>query len=304
MSRPPKITRLKPEENQPPLEAYVSDLFSLLTISTTENKTKQTVTPVNVGKPVSANGVGARTAGKVTTTANGQRQKDDTKQRHRRRSTGEPGDVSVAKKQIKHAIMTSVTKSKQTSNLVKTPLSGVKNLPPTTQECSNPNLKPKNVEPLETLSGVTSSVTPANQTAAKAKLTSMSCSDLESTNRESLAVVTEHQESHTTRELTTSMTKLTGVTGSVVGVTTNPDPVNPTNMTSNAGTTNKREHSTSLAIARLETKLVESRKNDIIEMEKRLTTNMKVIVDNSIQEALKNITSFITKVVSEDPEIL
>ena len=62
--------------------------------------------------------------------------------------------------------------------------------------------------------------------------------------------------------------------------------------------------STLLAIAKLETKLVESHKNDIIEMEKRLTTNMKVIVDNLIQEALKNITSTITKVVSEDPEIL
>ena len=39
-------------------------------------------------------------------------------------------------------------------------------------------------------------------------------------------------------------------------------------------------------------------------MEKRLTTNMKVIVDNLIQEALKNITSTITKVVLEDPEIV
>ena len=79
MSRPPKITRLKLEENQPPLEAYVSDLFSPLTISTTENKTKHTVTPGIVGKPVSANSVGVRRAGKLPTTTTGQKPKDDTK---------------------------------------------------------------------------------------------------------------------------------------------------------------------------------------------------------------------------------
>ena len=55
MSRPPKIIRLKPEENQPLLEAYVSDLFSPLSISTAENKMKQTVTPGNAGKTTSAN---------------------------------------------------------------------------------------------------------------------------------------------------------------------------------------------------------------------------------------------------------
>ena len=78
----------------------------------------------------------------------------------------------------------------------------------------------------------------------------------------------------------------------------------PTNMTSNVGIANESENNMLSAIARLETKLVDSRKNDIIEMEKRLTTNMKVIVDNSIQEAFKNITSTITAIVSADPEIL
>ena len=78
----------------------------------------------------------------------------------------------------------------------------------------------------------------------------------------------------------------------------------PTNMTSNAGIANESENNMLSAIARLETKLVESCKNDIIEMEKKLTTNMKVIVDNSIQEAFKNITSTVTAIVSVDPEIL
>ena len=199
---------------------------------------------------------------------------------------------------------------------MKTPLSGVKTQPPSTQESTKLNLKLMNEEHLETLSGVTSSVTPDNQIPIKANSTLMDHSDHESTNheplaggtinsdRESLAVITEHQESHTARELTASVTNLAGVTGSFAGVTTNSDPNNPTNLTSNAGITNESENSMLLAIARLETKLVESRKNDIIEIEKRLTTNMKVIVDNSIQEALKNITSTITKVVSEDPEIL
>ena len=38
-------------------------------------------------------------------------------------------------------------------------------------------------------------------------------------------------------------------------------------------------------------------------MEERLTTSMKTVVNSSIQEALKNITSTIAKVVAEDPNI-
>ena len=57
------------------------------------------------------------------------------------------------------------------------------------------------------------------------------------------------------------------------------------------------------AIARLETKLLENCEQDLTKMEERLTASMKTIVNSSIQEALKNITSSITKAVAEDPEI-
>ena len=57
------------------------------------------------------------------------------------------------------------------------------------------------------------------------------------------------------------------------------------------------------AIARLETKLLENREQDLTKMEERLTASMKTIVNSLIQEALKNITSSITKAVAEDPEI-
>ena len=126
---PPKLTKLKHEENQPPLEAYVSDLFSPLTIPTAENKTKHTVTPGNVETPVGAISVGPRTVGRLSTT--GQIPKDDTRQRRRRRSTGEPSDVSATKKQIK-TVNTGKINPRQVNNPAKTTLTGVKNQPSVT----------------------------------------------------------------------------------------------------------------------------------------------------------------------------
>ena len=58
-----------------------------------------------------------------------------------------------------------------------------------------------------------------------------------------------------------------------------------------------------LAIARLETKLLENREMDLNNMEEHLTASMKSIVDNSIKDALKTLTGAINKVVAEDPEI-
>ena len=43
----PKLTRLKPEENQPPLEAYFSDLIITPTPTSTPTPDIQPVTPVN-----------------------------------------------------------------------------------------------------------------------------------------------------------------------------------------------------------------------------------------------------------------
>ena len=44
MSRPPKVTKLKPEENQPPLEAYVTDLIITPETSTPTSVENLTVT--------------------------------------------------------------------------------------------------------------------------------------------------------------------------------------------------------------------------------------------------------------------
>ena len=75
------------------------------------------------------------------------------------------------------------------------------------------------------------------------------------------------------------------------------------NMMTNELTTQDGENSMLLAIARLETKLLENCEMDLNNMEERLTASMKSIVDNSIKDALKTLTGSINKVVAEDPEI-
>ena len=135
---------------------------------------------------------------------------------------------------------------------------------------------------------VTTSVTAANTPIGKSTTPVMNCNDLESTitrellSGEPLTVVTEHQETCIPSELSTDIITFAGITGSVAGVTANTHIVKPANMSTKTISTDGGENSTLLAIARLETKLEESHKNDFIEMEKRLTTNMKMIVDNSI----------------------
>ena len=74
-------------------------------------------------------------------------------------------------------------------------------------------------------------------------------------------------------------------------------------MITNEPTTQDGENSMLLAIARLETKLLENRETDLNNMEEHLTASMKSIVDNSIKDALKTLTGSINKVVTEDPEI-
>ena len=298
MSRPPKITRIKPEENQPPLEAYVSDLFSPLSI--TENKTKRDVTPGNEAKILSANSVEVRARNKIISQMTNQKPQDELKHRRQRRSTGEPDDVSVAKKQIKNPSVTSTTKTKQCNNSMKLSLTGVKKQLTTTHDSTKQNLKLGESKVSQTLAGVTpksTTLVPVTENQETPPTTA------ETTHQTTLTGVTDFI---TGISETPAVTKLAGGTNSLAGVTQSvetPKLENKTGMSLNPETSNENENSTLLAIARLETKLVESRKNDITEMEKRLTANMKVIVDNSIQEAIKNITSTITKAVSEDPEI-
>ena len=47
MSRPPKLTKLKPEENRPPLEAYVTDLITTPAMLIPASVENLTVTPAN-----------------------------------------------------------------------------------------------------------------------------------------------------------------------------------------------------------------------------------------------------------------
>ena len=47
MSRPPKLTKLKPEENQPLFEAYVTDLIITPAMSTPTSVENLTVMPAN-----------------------------------------------------------------------------------------------------------------------------------------------------------------------------------------------------------------------------------------------------------------
>ena len=96
---------------------------------------------------------------------------------------------------------------------------------------------------------------------------------------------------------------LAGVTATLSGVTITNSPKKCPVMSDKEQGTQGGENSMLQAIARLETKLLENREQDLTKMEERLTVSMKTIVNSSIQEALKNITSLITKAVAEDPEI-
>ena len=97
--------------------------------------------------------------------------------------------------------------------------------------------------------------------------------------------------------------RLAGVTATLSGVTITNSPKKHPVMSDKEITTQEGENSMLQAIARLETKPLENREQDLTRMEERLTASMKTIVNSSIQEALKNITSSITKAVAEDPEI-
>ena len=52
MSRPPKVTKLKPEENQPSPEAYVTDLIVTPAMSTPASVENSTVMPANNNEEV------------------------------------------------------------------------------------------------------------------------------------------------------------------------------------------------------------------------------------------------------------
>ena len=153
MSRPLRVTKIKPEENQPPLEAYVTDLIitpepitsesvktsfvtpanagdSAMLTGVTLNQAKETiqhqkdkddiqprtsasVTPANSGDPATITGV---TSSQAKLTTDSQKSKEELRQRHRPRSTCEPGEVSAAKKQAKNRRMIPKPRSQSTTD--------------------------------------------------------------------------------------------------------------------------------------------------------------------------------------------
>ena len=120
MSRPHKLTKLKPEDNQSPLEAYVSDLLVICTPTPTIPTTNatgenQTVMPANTAEHRITTGV-TNTQAKELVSVHCQKPKEDTKRRHRRRSTGELEEVSAAKKQANNKRV--IAKPKVKSNIV------------------------------------------------------------------------------------------------------------------------------------------------------------------------------------------
>ena len=85
MSRPPKLTKLKPEDNQPPLEAYVLDLIATptptptFTIPATNiTEENQSVTPANTDEHGIATGV-TTTLVKDPVSVQCHKSKEDTK---------------------------------------------------------------------------------------------------------------------------------------------------------------------------------------------------------------------------------
>ena len=83
--------------------------------------------------------------------------------------------------------------------------------------------------------------------------------------------------------------KLTGVTHSLSGVTITGVTKQHNTMASKGVNTNDNGNSKLKALARLETRLLENSEKDLNNMEQRLATGMRTIVDTSIQEALKNM---------------
>ena len=83
MSRPPKLTKLRPEDNQPPLEAYVLDLIVTPTPTPTipainATKENQAVMPANTDDHRIATGV-TTTLVKEFVPVQRQKPKEDTK---------------------------------------------------------------------------------------------------------------------------------------------------------------------------------------------------------------------------------
>ena len=151
----------------------------------------------------------------------------------------------------------------------------------------------------KTLAGVMKGdkeVSPPNDTPDKPPGESESLTGVTTSSDNALAGVTSTLSGVTITNKTEPTISLSGVTSSKLS---NVWP----NMMTNELTTQDGKNSMLLAIARLETKLLENHETDLNNVEEHLTTSMKSIVDNSIKDALKTLTGSINKVVAEDPEI-
>ena len=191
-------------------------------------------------------------------------QREEPIRRQRRRSTGEPSEVSADKKQANNKRIVTKPRIKSTSDqkdkASDKPYSKKTNI-------DNTNVNLQEIE--MTLPGVTC---PLN-------IPKSATSD----NSNTLTGVTE---------------SLAGVTLNTKSEN------QPTMATKGVNTkSSENDMLLAIAIARLKTKLLENRKKDINDLEEQITASMKAIVDNLIQDALNNITCTITKAVSDDPEI-
>ena len=305
MSRPPKLTKLKPEDNQPPLEAYVLDLIvtptptpTIPATNTTEEH--QTVMPANTDKHRIATGL-TTTLVKELGPVQCQKPKEDTKRRCRHRSMGEPGEVSAAKKQTnnKRVITKPKAKGETVIRLKHKKAQGQAEFSTITTKSGRKSASSDLKGVTKTLVGVTKEAKEAsyqNDMPDKPPGESESLTGVTTSGDNALAGVTATLSGVTITNKAEPTTSLSGVTSS------KSSKVWP-NMTTNKPTTQDGENSMLLAIARLETKLLENHETALNNMEEHLTASMKSIVDNSIKDALKTLTGSINKVVAEDPEI-
>ena len=232
---------------------------------------------------------------------NHQKNKKETKRRHRRRSTGEPGEVSAAKKQANNKRTIVKSNPKSTTKPVTV---GKHKKSSTRGEITGTTTKgERKTAPLED-TGVTSALSggtraTGHKTPASEQNELANIPDIPIGATDTLTEVTTLK----FKNQTETVEQLAGVTASLSGVTIANDPDNQPNMSVKEVTSHEEENSMLLAIARLETKLLENREKDLNNMEEHLTASMKTIVDSSIQEALKTITCSITKVVTDEAEI-
>ena len=223
---------------------------------------------------------------------------EETKRHCRRRSMGEPGEVSAAKKQANNKRVITKSRIKSTADPIVKPVGTGKHKKVLLQEVTtNTTVNSHRNIVLSEHKGVTNLLS---------RVTSAGGTIEQSVNINNIPGVTGTLAGVTLDKIHKSSNPsecLAGVTATLSGVMITNSPKKYPVMSDKEQVMQEGENCMLQAIARLETELLENCKQDLTKMEERLTVSMKTIVNSSIQEALKNITISITKAVAEDPEI-